>query len=280
VKKASRIASIVGQSLLGLWLIVIILPLGVALISSLKSNKDIYANPLGLNFGSIKWSNFLDALNGPVGGRPLWEYIGNSVVATAFGIVIGVSFGILGAYGLARSGGRLNLLMNRAFTILLTIPILATLVPIFQLMSAVNLTNNTFGVGLVYAAFIIPSTALLMRPYFAAVPAELIEAAKLDGATETRTFIQVILPIAFPTILGVIVINIIWLWSELLLASVLLVTPDSKTLPVGLLAFQGQYSTNLGVQFAGLLLAAAPLVILYFIFSRRVTEGMSAGVFK
>lgn len=125
-----------------------------------------------------------------------------------------------------------------------------------------------------------PPTALLMRPYVAALPAELLEAAKLDGASEVRIFLQVVMPVALLTISGVIVMNVISLWREPTLASTQLVDPASKTLPVGLLAFQGQYGTNLGVEFAGLLLAAAPMIVLYFFFSRKVTSGMSIGVLQ
>jgi ABC-type glycerol-3-phosphate transport system permease component len=276
----ARVAGLVGQLLLLAWLVIVAVPLIAALISSVKNSKDILTNPLGLDFSNIRWGNFAEALQGTTGGRPLWDYLGNSVVATVLSIILGVSLSILAAYGLARAGDRFGFIMNRTFTILLTIPILATLVPLFDFMGAIGLSNNVFGISLVYAAFMVPPTTLLMRPYFAAIPVELTEAAKIDGASEFRTFLQVVLPIAFPTILGVIVINVISIWSELAIASTLLVTPESKTLPVGLLAFKGEYSTNLGVQAAGLLLASAPLLILYFIFSRRVTDGMQAGVFK
>lgn len=276
----ARTGSIGGQVLLGVWAFVVLIPLAIAVMSSVKSNKDIYADPLGLDFGRMKWGNFWAALQGPVGGSPLWDYLGNTLIASVCSIALGLSCGILAAYGLARSGGGLIGGVNRLFTILITVPILATLVPIFDLTGTLGIRDSPWGISFVYASFMIPPTALLMRPYFAAVPAELIEAAKIDGAGEARTFLQVVLPMAFPTILGIIVVNIIWVWGELSIAIVLLVSPQSKTLPVGLLAFQGQYVTNLGVQAAGLLLAAAPMVLLYFIFSQRITQGMSAGVLK
>jgi len=276
----SQTGRFIGFGLLLTWLVIVIVPLVAAVLNSLKSNIDIFSNPLGLNLGDIRFGNFVEALNGPVGGRPLWEYLGNSFVATILSIVLGMTLGVLAAYGLARSDSRRIATVNRIFTFLIAVPILATLVPTFTLMGALGLRDSPVGITLVYAAFMIPPTALLMRPYFAAVPAELFEAAKLDGAGEARTFIQVILPVVFPTLFGVIVINVIWVWSELALASVLLVTSSSKTLPVGLLAFKGQYSTELGVQFAGLLLGAAPLLALYFFFSRRITEGMAGGMLK
>lgn len=276
----NRTASVLGQVLLGGWFFVILIPLFVAVLSSLKTNNAIYRNPLGLDFATLRPENFIEALQGPQGGAPLWTYVGNSVIASVGSIVIGMSAGILAAYGLARTQTKLSGILNRVFTVLITVPILATLVPLFTLTGALGIRDNPFGLALVYAAFMVPPTTVMMRPYFAAVPRELIEAATLDGATEVRVFLSVVLPVVFPTVLGIIVINVIWAWSELAISLVLLISPGSKTLPVGLLTFQGEYTTNLGVQAAGLLLAAAPMVVIYFIFSRRITDGMAAGVFK
>jgi ABC-type glycerol-3-phosphate transport system permease component len=279
-RTVSRIGSIGGQLMLGVWLVVVLVPLIAALLSTVKSNTEIYSDPLGINFSDLRFYDFIDALKGPVGGAPLMDYVGNSVIATLSSIIIGMSTGMVAAYGLARVESRLTKVLTRVFTVLITIPILVTLVPLFFLTGTLGIRDNPFGLGLVYAAFMVPPTTVMMRPFFAAFPRELIESAKLDGAREARTFLRVVLPVVFPKIIGVIIVNVIWAWSELALALVLMVTPGSKTLPVGLLAFQGEYYTNLGVQAAGLVIAAVPMVIVYSIFSRRVTEGMAAGATK
>jgi raffinose/stachyose/melibiose transport system permease protein len=270
----------ITQLLLVSWAFITLFPLGIAVLSSVRNNKDIYASPIGLDLSRLDLGNFVEALNGPVGGSPLWVYFINSVIVTSCSLALGISVGILAAYGLARSTSPALMMINRYLTILITVPVLAILVPVFNLTGALNIRDNLFGVSLVYAAMMVPTTTLLMRPYFTSVPAELIEAATIDGAGEVRTFLQVVLPMAMPTILGVIVINAIAIWGELTLALVLLVSAGNKTLPVGLLAFQGQYFTDLGVQSAGLLIASAPMILLYFVFSQRITQGMAAGALK
>ncbi|MEA5117123.1 MAG: carbohydrate ABC transporter permease, partial [Propionicimonas sp.] len=202
------------------------------------------------------------------------------VVVTVCALVLGISVGILAAYGLARSTGPAMAFVNRYLTVLITVPVLAIIVPVFNLTGALNLRDNLFGVSIVYAALMVPTTTLLMRPYFTSIPVEILEAATIDGAGEVRTFFRVVLPMALPTLLGVIIINTISVWGELTLALVLLVSASNKTLPVGLLAFQGQYFTDMGVQSAGLLIASAPMIVLYFLFSQRITQGMAAGAMK
>ncbi|MEA5118625.1 MAG: carbohydrate ABC transporter permease [Propionicimonas sp.] len=271
---------VVTQVLLALWALATLFPLAIAVLSSVRNNKDIYVNPIGLDLSRIDWHNYVEAFNGPAGGSPLWVYLQNSVIVTVASLAIGTTCGVLAAYGLARRTDRVMGAVSRYLSALITIPILAILVPIFTLTGTLNIRDNVLGVALVYAATMIPGTTILTRPYFTSIPAELIEAATIDGAGEVRTFLRVVLPLALPAISAVVLVNAIWAWSELTLALVLLISPANKTLPVGLLAFQGQYFTDLGVQSAGLLIAAAPMVILYFFFSQRITQGMSAGAIK
>lgn len=275
-----RLAALLGQLVLLGWAVVVLVPLAVAVMSSVKSNNEIYSNPLGIDLSDLRLGNFGEALRGPAGGAPLWAYLGNSLLVTVVSIALGMSAGILAAYGLVRVSSRLTRLLNQVFTVLITVPILATLVPLFTLTGMLGIRDNPVGLGLVYAAIMVPPTTVMMRPFFASIPRELVESAMIDGAGEVRTFLRIVLPIGLPSIGGVILINVIWAWSELALALVLLVTPSNKTLPVGLLAFQGQYFTDLGVQAAGLLLAALPMVLLYFVFSRRITAGMAAGALR
>ncbi len=259
------------------WLATIVVPIVILLLATVRSNNAIYADPLSLDLGGLRLGNYGQALQGAVGARPLSAYLLNSLLATVLSLGIGLVFGTLAAYGLSRSGPRATVLFTGMFAVLITIPILVTLIPIFDMLGTFGLRNNTIGISLVYAAFMIPPTALLMRPHFAAVPLDLIEAAELDGAGETDVFRRVMLPITLPSLGGVALLNLLWVWSELAFAIVLLVTPASKTLPVGLLAFQGEHSTDIGVQMAGFVMAIAPMVAIYLVFSRRLTDGIGTG---
>ncbi|MFF2390564.1 carbohydrate ABC transporter permease [Agromyces sp. NPDC058104] len=276
MKLARRPLKLIGHLLLAAWAAAVLVPLFLAVLASLKTNTEIFANPFGIDLANLRWENYATAWNGPPGGGPLWQYVLNSVIATACTLLIGVTLSTAAAYGLARAGGRTAMFVTRLFTFMLTIPVLAILVPIFFIAGSMGLRNSPWGISVVYAAFVIPLATLLLRPFFASIPAELSEAAQLDGAGQVRTFTAIYLPLAWPAILSVLIIELIGFWSEFGIAIVLLTVRESKTLPIGLLAFKGEFFTDLGVQFAGLLLAAAPLVVIYFIFSKRIMAGLSA----
>lgn len=279
---AGRFVDVVGVAALGLWTIAALLPILASVLSSFRTNTEIITSPLALPH-HIVWNNFSEAWSGPPFGQAIWHYAVNSAIAVGVGVAVGVSVGTVAGYALARSNSRFAL-MNRYFVLLLTIPTVITWVPLFSLMSSLNLLSNRVGLGLVYAAqpFVIPLVAVLMRSYFASFPLDLIEAAKIDGASETQAFLRIVLPTSLGMISVVALTEAIWLWNELALAVILMLTPSSQTLPVGLIQFRNQFVSNsgYGAQYAGLVLAILPVVMVYVFTQRRITEGMRLGALK
>jgi raffinose/stachyose/melibiose transport system permease protein len=274
-----RSGRLVGYLLLTGWALLAVLPFVVMLLGSVKTTAAIYSDPFGLP-AAPRFENFITAWNGPAGGEPLGRYFLNSALVAGMAILLGVGAGTLAAYGLARSGRRWTGYVHGGFVVLLTVPIAVTLVPVFVLAGTLGLRNSVVGLSLVYAAYLVPSTALLMRSFFAGFPTDIIEAAQLDGANELRSFWHVVLPLARGALVSVALLGFLWVWSELFYAVALMNTPGSKTLPVGLLLFQGQYFTDRGAQFAGLVLATVPVVALYAVFQRQITQGFSLGGYR
>ncbi len=266
--------------LVGLWTLIILVPFAGMLLSSLKSNIEIFRDPFGIDLASLKFENYTDAWAGPGGGRPLATYFVNSVVASSVSLLLGISVGTLAAYALARARGAASRWMHIWFIVLLTVPVLVTLVPLFDLTGALGIRNSVLGIALIYSALIVPTTVILMRAYFVSFPLDLVESARLDGLSEMGAFWRVVLPLSQGPLIGVTVVNLLFVWSELALAVVLLLTPDGKTLPVGLTAFKGQYATDFGVQFAGLVIATAPVVLIYILFQRFITRGVALGAMR
>jgi ABC-type glycerol-3-phosphate transport system permease component len=260
------------------WTAFAFLPVIATVAGSLKTTDEITANPLGLP-SSLQFGNFSTAWTGPEFGEPLWRYAVNSIIAVGVGISVGMAAGVLVGYALARNSVSLSLL-NRYFVILLTIPVVVTWVPLFGLASSLNILSSPAGLGVIYAAGIIPLATVLMRTYFGSFPLDLIEAAKVDGASEFYAFRAIVLPMSKGVIGIVALIQAITLWNELALAVILLLNQKSQTLTVGLSEFRGEFNANLGPQYAGLLLAIIPMVILYIFTQRRITEGMRLGALK
>jgi ABC-type glycerol-3-phosphate transport system permease component len=269
----------VALLLVVLWALLAILPVVMALLSSFKSDTQLVVDPTGWP-SPWKWSNYALAWNGPSFGEPFWLLAQNSVIATAIGIGLGLGAGTVAAYALARAPGRLFGLANRYFVLLITVPAVVTWVPLFSLVQQLGMLSSPPALGLIYAALTVPMAAVLMKAYFASFPLDLIEAAKVDGASEWRAFVSVVLPLSRGTLVAVGLVQSISLWNELALAAVLLVAPSSRTLTIGLALFQGQQVVDRAGQFATLMLMIAPIVILYVVFERRITEGIRLGALK
>jgi ABC-type glycerol-3-phosphate transport system permease component len=136
-------------------------------------------------------------------------------------------------------------------------------------------------IGIAYGALTLPTTVLIMYSFFTDFPVDLLEAAAIDCTGVWRTYVRIVLPLAKGAVTAVGMLTLVFVWGETQLGVVLLQTGDSQTVPVGLLSFQGQYTTDQGALFAGLSLASIPIILLYLIFHKNVTKGIAlGGVFK
>lgn len=262
-----------------LWTALAISPVVIALFSSLKSDTQVIIDGAGWP-KPFEWGNYARAWNGPQFGQPFWRLGLNSCMAAGIGIVLGLGAGTAAAYAVSRGNGRLFRLADRYFVLLITLPAVVTWVPLFSLVKDFGMLSNPAFLGLIYAALILPTAAVLMKAAFASFPLDLIEAAKADGCSELSAFVRIVLPLSRGSLTAVGLVEGISLWNELGLAAVLLISPTSQTLPIGLTLFQGQQVVDRPAQFADLVLMVAPIIVLYVIFQRRVTQGMRMGAFK
>jgi raffinose/stachyose/melibiose transport system permease protein len=268
-----------GYLLLLVWTAITLLPFVAMLLLSFHSTSDIYAHPLGLG-GGWRLSNYANAWRGGAGGAPLSTYLVNSLLVALSSLAIGVSAGTLAGYGLARVGRRTGAAVSRVMVLALSVPLVVALIPTFELLGRLRLLNSVLGISLVYAAFMTPTVTLIMRSVFAAVPKELLEAAKIDGLGEFAALRRIILPVSRGGLISVSLLGLIFVWGEVQFAVVLLTRPQNRTLSVGLLAFQGQFTSDQGAFFAGLVIATVPIVALFLFFQRYVTKGITLGAIQ
>lgn len=250
-------------------------PLLLMLVGSLRESSDIFADPLGL-------PSTLDVEN----YRRLWAessfttYFVNSVLVTGGAVVLGTSVSVLAAYALARWTFPGNGLLATYFLSGLMLPIRLGIVPVFYLLSTMGLVDTLLGVGLVYAASGVPFCVFVMAAFYRQLPAELEEAARIDGAGEWRTFRSVMLPLVRPAVATCAIFQFVPLWNDFFFPLVLLRSTEKYTIPVGLTSFFGQYQTQWGLLFAGLVVSALPLVVLFLVATRQIVAGLTAGMSK
>jgi len=158
------------------------------------------------------------------------------------------------------------------------LPMQVALVPINLIYSKLNLLNTYTGLFYAYIGFGISYGILVMRGFMRGIPGELDEAAYIDGCNKGQLFFRIILPIAKPAVATLFITDFLSTWNEYLLASVIINDNSMKTIPVGLMTFVGEHSTDYGLLCAGVLISVIPVLMVYLIFQRYFVEGMSGAV--
>ena len=269
--------------------ITIVVPVAWVFMASVKENREFYGNPWTLPEG-LYWQNFVDAWN----KASMGEYMINSVIVTALAIVLLLVIALPAAYCLARFNFKGKKFLNTAFMAGLFINVNYIVVPIFLMLRDGDvflkkvlgegfLLNNLVVLAVVYAATALPFTIYLLSGYFVTLPHDYEEAAYIDGAGFFTTMIQIIFPMAKPSIITVILFNFLSFWNEYIISMTLMSSAKGpKTLPVGLLnLMQAQQSAaEYGMMYAGLVLVMLPTLILYMCVQKQLTEGMTVGGLK
>ncbi len=269
--------------------ITIVVPVAWVFMASVKENREFYGNPWTLPEG-LYWQNFVDAWN----KASMGDYMINSVIVTALAIVLLLVIALPAAYCLARFEFKGKKFLNTAFMAGLFINVNYIVVPIFLMLRDGDiflkkvlgegfLLNNLVVLAVVYAATALPFTIYLLSGYFVTLPHDYEEAAYIDGAGFFTTMIQIIFPMAKPSIITVILFNFLSFWNEYIISMTLMSSAKGpKTLPVGLLnLMQAQQSAaEYGMMYAGLVLVMLPTLILYMCVQKQLTEGMTVGGLK
>lgn len=255
--------------------VVIILPLLWLVSTSLKTQAELTNNIWGLP-KSLQWLNFRDAW---VGGR-IGVYFINSVLATAVAILLGDACSVTIAYALSRFSFR----FNRAFFYVviagMMLPIHSAVIPLYITAMNLKMMNNLIFLGVIYGAFRIPVSVFIMESFMITIPKELEECAIMDGADYFKIFFKVILPLSKDGVVTISILTALASWNELLISMLMLSRPMIKTLPIGLMGFISEWSTEYTVLCAGLVIACVPNLIFFALMQEKIIKGMTVGAIK
>jgi len=280
-RRTVRVTTAASQLWAIVWSLLAAVPFVLIILLAFKSNTDIFTNPLGII--GVEWSpqNFVEAWTGPPGGQGFAVYLLNSAVVVIVAITGCVLLGAFTAYFATLASARVRTAVIRGFLAATTLPLIMLLIPYYTAFNAANVLGQPWALGVVYVAVCLPTCVLILHSFYLGFPPELREAAALDGLGIVRTFLTVVLPLSKGPLVAVGMVNGFFVWGETQLAIVLLQSPESRTIPVGLLDFQGQFGANTGAIFAGLTMATVPLIVVYLIFNRSIAKGVAlGGVFR
>lgn len=257
--------------------IIVIFPLVWIFSSSLKSSMEIFANVWALPKG-IKWENYVNAwIEAGIG-----KYFINSLFVTTTSVFFILLLSSMVAYVLTRFRFLGNSFVFYYFLGGLMIPTFLGIVPLFLLLKDLHLLDNFIGLILVYIAYSLPFSIFILTPFFKSLPHELAEAAIIDGCSDFAVFWRIMLPLAKPGLITVGIFNFLGIWNEYILALVIISSGELRTLPLGIanLYMVQHYQADWGTLFAGLTIVMVPTLIVYIIFSKKLTSGITLGALK
>ena len=288
INETSKFAKFLIYIPLVLLTIMIVVPVFWVFMASIKENSEFYRSPWALPKG-IHFQNFVDAWQ----SANMGSYMLNSVIVTAIALLILIIVALPAAYVLARFKFKTSKFWNILFMAGLFINVNYIVVPIFLMLNKGDtflyktfgdtfLMNNLFVLAVVYAATALPFTIYLLSSYFKSLAKDYEEAAYVDGAGYFRTMVQIIIPMAKPSIITIILFNFLAFWNEYIISMTLLTDPKLKTLPVGLMNLMAaqRSAVQYGKMYAGLVIVMLPTLILYMCVQKKLTQGMTVGGLK
>jgi raffinose/stachyose/melibiose transport system permease protein len=273
----SPVRSIAAHAILILYTLIALFPVVIIIINSFKTKAAIFRSPLSLpnseTFSLIGYQTVMTQGN-------FFLYFQNSMIVTVVAIALVLIFGAMAAFALSEYRFRGNTLMGLYLALGIMIPIRLGTVSILELMVASGLVNTLTSLILVYTAQGLPLAIFILSEFMGQVSKDLKDAGRMDGLSEYRIFFRLVLPLVRPAMATVAVFTMIPIWNDLWFPLILAPSEETKTVTLGAQMFIGQYVTNWNAVLAALSLAILPVLILYFIFSRQLIRGITAGAVK
>ncbi|MFF2505766.1 carbohydrate ABC transporter permease [Streptomyces sp. NPDC058067] len=269
--------NVFSHGVLVIWAIMVVMPLLWAVMTSFKDDNSIFSSPWSLP-DKLHFENWSRAW----GQAHMSQYFANTAIVVGCSLVGTLVLGSMAAYVLARFDFPGNRFIYFLFVGGMSFPIMLALVPLFYVMQNLHLLNSLQGLIIAYIAYSLPFTVFFLTSFFRTLPTSIAEAAFVDGASHTRTFFQIMLPMAKPGLISVGIFNFLGQWNQYMLPTVLNTDPDKRVLAQGLveLATSQGYKGDWSGLFAGLVMAMLPVLGAYIIFQRQVVQGLTAGALK
>jgi raffinose/stachyose/melibiose transport system permease protein len=253
----------------------ILIPIVYAVLGGFRDTGQIGSDPVGLPDPWVM-SNYGEIL----GSGTFWRQLRNSLLIAAIATLLTVPLAALAAYVFARFAFRGRELFYTVFTLGLLFPVAVAIMPIFVMVRNLGLLDNPLGVALPQAAFGLPMTIVILRPFFASFPNELQDAAAIDGCGPFRFFWRILLPLSRPVLATVSVLAVVGSWNAFLLPLVVLTEADTWTLPLGVTNYSTQYTADTARILAFTTLSMVPALIFYAFAERHIVAGLTTGALK
>lgn len=268
-KRAPVHVLLIGLSLL------MLAPVAIMVMTSLKSNVEVLTNPIGIPLAPTIDNYVTSWIEGNFSVLFL-----NSILLTAVSMTVATLASALAAYGIARSSNRWGSIVYLVIAIGIFLPLQLAIIPQFRLVLSLGLFNSYLGVILIYVSTSIPFGVFLMTAFMKQVPKEIVEAAVLDGAGYFTMFGRVFFPLARPAIATFWILQGVQVWNDYLIPLLLMTDANRRTLTTGIIVFKQEYLAQWGNIMAGVVIMSLPILVLFLLAQRQFIRGIYSGAVK
>ena len=267
---------IVSSTVLTLATIIIWVPIYYFVVGAFKGRSDIVKHPLVINADMFTLKNFSYAFK----KMHLFQALGNTGFITVISLLIVIVCGSLAGYAIARINHKIFKTYYTAIIALMVIPFIGALIPIVVLVNKIGLYGSLWGNVLIQAAWNLPFSIFLFTGFMQALPKEMEEAAYIDGCSTFKIYLKIFLPLLKPVIATCCIRAGIGIWNDYLVSNSLLNSVKQPTLMVAVYQFFGQYVSEYGYAFAGIIMASAPIIVMFLFLQKYFIKGLVAGAVK
>ena len=255
--------------------IVMLYPIFMMILSGFKTTPEIFMSPFSMpkKFNIENFQVIWEKTNVP-------RYFLNSIIVTVSSIALLLITGTMAAYAISRYKFRGALMVSLFFLSGLMLPLRLAIIPLFIQLKYLGLIDSLLGLIFIYTAMSLPATVFILTGFLRSLPKELEDSARMDGASELRIMLDIMVPLVSPALVIAGIYSAVPIWNDFFFPLIFIQSPEWKTLAQGLTTFFGEYSINYGVLYAGLSLASLPMIFIFIVQSRRLIAGMTAVALK
>lgn len=271
----SRVSRYVKTIILVIVTVLYVIPFVLIVLNSLKSTTEIISNPLTIPT-TLDTANFVHAYKA-------MHYVVaffNSLVITVLSVALISLLSAMTAHLFVRRKTRLNQFLFLLMIASMIIPFQAIMIPLVKIYGSLKMLDSKWTLIFMYIGFGASLAVFIFHGFIKGVPLELEEAATIDGSSPLQTFFLVVFPLLRSTVVTVVILDVLWIWNDFLLPSLILIAPLKQTLPLSTFAFFGTYTVEYGRLMAALVMTVAPLIVLYLFLQRHVIQGITEGSIK
>lgn len=276
-----KVRSIAANVLVILMAVLWLFPVYIVIVNSFKNRSELYESILALpkSFSFEYYANAMKKMN-------FVHALGNSIIVTVVSIFFIVVFASMTAWMLVRTGNVLSTVIFNVFVATMLIPFQTLMMPLMQEMGWIRDTlhipmmDNKGGLIYMYIGFGASMAVFLYHGFVKSIPVSLEEAATIDGCSKFGVFWKIVFPMLKPTTMTVIILDVIWIWNDYLLPSLVLSSKVNRTIPLSTFSFFGQFTIQWNMAMAGLTLTIIPVVIFYLCAQKYIIKGVAAGAVK